>query len=213
MEYKLVSAGGRDVAGIMTLPEGQRPPHPVWFGYIAADDVDAKAAEISASGGQVHKGPADIPMVGRFAVVADPQGAVFMLFKGNGAPPPPAPPMAPGTVGWNELHAKDWQQDWNFYERLFGWSKDTAHDMGPAGTYQLFKASGPAIGGMISDAPAQPHWLYYFAVDDIDAAATRVTDHGGSVTSGPHEVPGGAWIVHTKDPQGGAFALVGLRKG
>lgn len=53
----------------------------------------------------------------------------------------------------------------------------------------------------------QPFWLYYFNVDDIDAAAARVTAAGGQVLMGPHEVPGGSWILQALDPQGGMFAL------
>ena len=83
IDYTLACLGDRPVAGIMTLPPEQMPPRPVWFGYIAVDDVDAKAEEIEAAGGRIHKAPQDIPTIGRFAVVADPQGAVFMLFKGS----------------------------------------------------------------------------------------------------------------------------------
>jgi predicted enzyme related to lactoylglutathione lyase len=56
-----------------------------------------------------------------------------------------------------------------------------------------------------------PHhfWLYYFNIDDIDAAAARVRSAGGQVMMGPHEVPGGAWILQATDPQGGMFALTG----
>ena len=54
---------------------------------------------------------------------------------------------------------------------------------------------------------AKPAWLFYFTVDDINAAAKRITDNGGTVTHGPAPVPGGAWIVQATDPQGGAFAV------
>jgi hypothetical protein len=213
IEYRLASLGDRPVAGIMSLPPEQMPPRPVWFGYIAVDDVDAKASEIAADGGAVHKGPADIPTIGRFAVVSDPQGAVFLLFKGMGAPPPPLAMMQTGSIGWHELHTSDWEKGWSFYARLFGWTKDVAHDMGPMGTYQLFKTSGSAVGGMMTDARStHPFWLYYFVVDDIDTGLERVKANGGTVLFGPQEVPGGAWIVNAEDPQGGAFAIVGMRK-
>ena len=35
----------------------------------------------------------------------------------------------------------------------------------------------------------RPGWLYYFAVDNIDAAVTRITSNGGNITMG-----GGAGI-------------------
>lgn len=213
MDYTLACAGERQVAGFMALPAEQMPPRPVWFGYIAAEDVDAKAREIAQAGGTIHKAPADIPAIGRFAVVADPQGAVFMLFRGAGEAPAALPVMAPGSIGWHSLNSSGWEKSWEFYAPLFGWSKDVAHDMGPGGTYQLFKASGLPIGGMMTNAEVRhPYWLYYFVVDDIDAGAERVKENGGSVTLGPQEVPGDAWTVNATDPQGGLFALVGLKK-
>jgi len=213
LDYTELWTEDRPVAGVMTLPPEEMPPFPLWFGYITVNDVDTKAAEVAAAGGNIYRGPEDIPKIGRFAVVTDPQNAVFMLFKPVGEPPPPLAMMQAGLVGWHELHSSDWQQGFAFYERMFGWSKDIAHEMGPIGTYQLFKASGLPIGGMLTDGQAhRPYWLYYFVVDDIDAGLQRVQKHGGTLLHGPNEVPGGAWVINAKDPQGGLFALVGMRK-
>ena len=49
------------------------------------------------------------------------------------------------------------------------------------------------------------------AVDDIDAAIARIGEKDGTITMGPHQVPGDAWIVQALDPQGAAFSLVGAR--
>ena len=82
------------------------------------------------------------------------------------------------------------------------------------GTCLLFNAGGDAIGGMMNspDLP-RPAWLFYFNVEDIDAAHRRLTDAGGQVRFGPTEVPGGGWIIQATDPQGAMFALVGPRAG
>lgn len=212
-EYTLLCAGDVPIAGAMSLPPEQMPPRPVWFGFIAVDDVDAKAAEIGAAGGAVFKPPQDIPTIGRFAVVTDPLGAVFLLFKGAGDPPPPPAMMQSGSIGWHELHSTDWEKVWPFYERLFGWTKDQTLDLGPIGPYQLFKSSATPIGGMMT-RPQAPHsfWLFYFVVDDIDAGLARVKTHGGTPLHEPREVPGGAWVITAEDPQGALFALVGMRK-
>lgn len=214
--YTLAQVGGSCIGGLMGMPKeacdsGQQP---CWFGYIAVPDVDAYAAKVTEAGGAVHRPPCDIPTVGRFAIVADPQGAVFVLFKGDGTPPEPLPYMTPGTVGWHELHAHDWEQVYPFYERLFGWPKDQAMEMGPMGKYQLLGSGGVDFGAMFTDGETpRPYWLYYFSVADLDAARTRVAEAGGTVTNGPHEVPGQMWIVHVSDPQGARFALVGPRPG
>ena len=86
--------------------------------------------------------------------------------------------------------------------------------MGPMGTYQLFAAGGPPIGGMMTkfESVPAPFWLHYFTVDAIDAAAARVRAKGGEVLNGPHEVPGGSWIIQCRDPQGAMFALVSPKR-
>ena len=96
---------------------------------------------------------------------------------------------------------------WAFYGELFGWQKAGA-DIGSTGTYQLFSADGQTIGGMFTKPPVEqvPHWLYYFNIGDIDAAAERVRAGGGWIFEGPFEVPDG-WIVRCIDPQGAIFAL------
>jgi predicted enzyme related to lactoylglutathione lyase len=220
MSYTILWAGEATVAGMMTMPEEPRKQGapPAWSGYIAVDDVDAAVEKVKRLGGMIHMPATDIPDVGRFAVAADPQGAVFLPFKPIPPSTPPVAPAAgaPGTIGWNELYASDWEKAFAFYSDMFGWKKDQTMDMGPMGTYQLFTAAsgGPAIGGMFNKPAEVPvnFWLYYFVIDDIDAAAERVKAEGGKVLFGPMEVPGGAFIVQCQDPQGAVFALTGPRK-
>ena len=54
----------------------------VWFPYFAVESVDAKLAEAQGAGATPAVGPIDVPQ-GRFAIVMDPQGAVFALFEGE----------------------------------------------------------------------------------------------------------------------------------
>lgn len=218
MPYTLLSAGEAMVAGMMALPEDLRqrgvPSH--WLGYVHADDVDATVARVRQLGGMVHAEPQDIPGIGRFAVVGDPQGAAFALWKSAcEGPDQSCPPGTPGRIGWHELLASNWEEVFPFYAELFGWTKAEAMDMGEAGIYQLFNIDGQMVGGMFSKPPAvpMPFWLYYFNVDDIDASIERVRNGGGEILMGPIEVPGGGWIVQAIDPQGALFALFGRRGG
>jgi predicted enzyme related to lactoylglutathione lyase len=212
MRYTRMLADSTPVAGAMTLPQevcdaGGRPG---WMGYIGVPAADAAVEKLTQAGGKVHRPPADIPGIGRFAVVADPQGATFALFQPHGGAQEPASPMSPGHIGWHELYAGDGAEAFAFYAGQFGWSKGDAMDMGPMGTYQLFAAGGLPIGGMMTKPPAipQPYWGFYFTVPEINAAVERVKSGGGQVLNGPMEVPGGAWIIQGLDPQGAAFALV-----
>ncbi len=112
------------------------------------------------------------------------------------------------------MHAADRESGFEFYSSLFGWTKAEAIDMGPMGVYQLFATGGVPVGGMMTKTEAVPvaSWLYYFNVEDIDAAAARVKTAGGQILNGPHQVPGGSWILQGSDPQSAMFALVGPRR-
>lgn len=201
------------VAGLMKIPEGvcQSGGRPGWVGYIAVDDTDATIERIRQVGGALQHGPIDIPGVGRFAAVSDPHGAVFMLITPQGEAPVDTPSStAPGRCGWHELHAGNGPEAFEFYSNLFGWQKADAMDMGDHGVYQLFNAGAEPIGAVMTKMPDMPAplWNYYFNVDNIDTAVTRIKANGGQILMGPHEVPGGMWIVQGCDPQGAMFALV-----
>lgn len=213
LDYTILSATGIDLGGLMPIPPEAAGAAPGWIGYIAVEDVDGMAGRLADTGGQVHHGPADIPGVGRFALVADPHGAVFALFQGMADEmPPQAQPGTPGHAAWRELYAGDLDQAFDFYAGLFGWTRAEAIDMGPMGVYQLFAAGGETIGGMMTRPPeVPPSWTFYFACDGIDAALDRVTANGGTLLHGPQQVPGDAWIIQCRDPQGAAFAMVGPR--
>jgi uncharacterized protein len=205
------------VGGLMPIPEdaARAGVRPAWMGYVAVDDVDIYAKRVKAAGGAVHRGPEDIPGVGRFAVAGDPHGAGFMLFKGMGDQAPmPAPAGAPGHIGWRELHAGEREGAFAFYSGLFGWTKGEAVDMGPMGVYQTFAIHGTQSGGMMTKTPQTPapFWLYYFNVEAVDRATARAKDGGGEVLNGPMQVPGGSWIVQCRDPQGAMFAMVGPKR-
>jgi predicted enzyme related to lactoylglutathione lyase len=215
MPYTIVSAGSQGVGGIMALPDKDAPPG--WFGYIGVDDTDAMAQRIVDGGGRALRGPDDIPQVGRFAVMADPGGAAFMLLTPlprDNEPPKPAP-GAKGTIGWHELYAGNGQAAaFAFYSKLFGWTTVDEMDMGDMGKYRIFAIDGAQAGGMMDKPPQTPAaaWGFYVNVDGIDAAVERITANGGKVSMGPHEVPGGRWIVQAVDPQGINFALVSTRR-
>ena len=216
MTYTLVHADGVQVGGIMPIPEeaAQQGAGPVWFGYVGVDDVDAAARSVEAAGGSIHRAPTDIPNVGRFAMVADPQGAVFALFQGNSDQPSRAFELGtPGHFGWNELHTRDGAAALDFYVGQFGWARAEPMNMGEMGYYRIFEIDGAGAGATM-DSPnfPRPMWLFYICVPDIDAALDKARSGGAEIMLEPIEVPGGMWIVQAKDPQGAMFALVGPRK-
>ncbi len=81
--YTTFSVGERMNAGMMQMTEewGDMPPH--WMVYFAVEDCDASAAKAQSLGGEVGVPPTDIPPIGRFSVIKDPQGAHFTIIKLN----------------------------------------------------------------------------------------------------------------------------------
>jgi len=66
----------KEVAGGLMQDE-----KPFWLNYITVDDVKARAARAEKLGGKVLQPTTEVPGRGWFAVVSDPQGAVFALWK------------------------------------------------------------------------------------------------------------------------------------
>jgi len=206
--YTLWMAGQTQIGGLTALPQDVGGPPPHWLIYVGTPSVDASCLQAQGLGAKVLKAPADIPNVGRFAVLSDPQGATFALFT-PGAGPPPGPEPPQGGFSWHELATTDVQAAVRFYGELFSWRKGRAHDMGAMGVYQIFEHAGNQAGGMcnVQGPSTPPSWLSYVRVADSNRAVAAAKAAGGRLMHGPIEVPGGSWIALMMDPQGGAFAV------
>ena len=213
--YRMFAWKHVPMAGVMLLPEAARqmgaPPH--WLTYISVRDVDASLTQAMGMGARTYLEPMDVPTVGRLAVLADPQGATFAVFRpehdGH-----VSDDIALGDFSWHELAADDSKAAWEFYRALFGWEYDSQFDMGPMGTYFMFRRAGGSrpLGGMYDRPPEVPstHWLPYVNVANADTTALAVAQHGGRVLNGPMEVPGGDRVAQAMDPQGAVFAVHSL---
>ncbi len=209
--YTMFTRAGVPIGGSMQLPDDAvkmgAPAH--WLAYIGTPDVDKTVEKASKLGARTYVAPQDIPTVGRYAVMADPQGATIAFYTpANEQPPSHAPEM--GDVSWHELATTDLDGALRFYQQLAGWEQTGSHDMGAMGRYQMFGQQGYTLGGMFAkpgDMPAPSHWTIYIRVPDVLKGVDAVKENGGQTLVGPHEVPGGDWIVLCKDPQGAVFAL------
>jgi predicted enzyme related to lactoylglutathione lyase len=218
--YHLAKAGGDMVAGAMEMPEDTSTMPPFWMVYFAVTDADAAVASMVAAGAVVHRPVMPIPGTGRFAILADPQGAGFGILEPepmeNGGAGGAFDQKKEGHGNWHELMSTDPKAAMGFYRGQLGWTPSTSMDMGPMGSYDLFAWNGTDIGGMMRSTPDMPgpggsFWMPYFGTDSASAAAKRIKSAGGSVKNGPMEVPGGAYIVAAADPQGAMFAVVGAK--
>jgi predicted enzyme related to lactoylglutathione lyase len=195
---------GKEMQGIL----------PNWLSYVTVDDADAIVTKAKANGGKVMKEPFDVMTFGRMAVLADPSGAAFAIWQPKehiGA----HVKQDPGSFCWNELFTTNPDAAGKFYVQTFGW-KTEAVDMGPMGTYTLFKPSGATtkgnnVGGMLPMPPnmkgVPSNWVTYFAVDDCDASTKKANELGGKTIAPPMDIPNVGRFSLVQDPQGAVFAL------
>jgi hypothetical protein len=82
--YRVVKVGDTAVGGIMKVPPPAQGMPPAWCGYVTVADIDATVKKVAELGGRLCTAVMDVPNVGRFAVVADPQGATVNIMQYSG---------------------------------------------------------------------------------------------------------------------------------
>jgi predicted enzyme related to lactoylglutathione lyase len=218
-DYRMIgrSDGGYN-GGVLSLTGDmmQHGARPTWLGYLHVADVDVAVKAIEADGGRLLMPRKDLA-VGAIAMVADPMGTPFYVM----APiPPPGKPDAKSDVfdvttaqhaRWNELASPDQPRAKQFYAKHFGFEFKDSMPMGAMGNYDFIDHAGLRLGGIMQKPPQSPNaaWLFYFGVESITVAKAAIEQGGGKVINGPHQVPGGDWVVIAVDPQGAAFGIVG----
>ncbi len=228
--YTMFMNGDAAVGGVNAMgPEMPNvPPH--WMGAVGVANVDDAARRAESLGGKVVTAPADIPGIGRWAVIADPQGAILSLYANiDGLPPGDFAPQL-GQFSWHELMTPDQPGAMAFYSALFGWeavgSMAMGADMG-GGEYLMYGHAGAGAppgmtgvpyGGIFAMSPEMTaqmpaSWVFYVRVPSADAAADLLTSSGGSVFMPPMEVPGGGErIAQGMDPHGAMIAVHSINR-
>ena len=224
--YFIARLGGGEVAAVGSVSEGA-PPVASWNTYVWVDSADEAATSVRGAGGNVVTEPFDVMAFGRMAVFTDPEGAAFCVWQAKqhkGA----QVVNEPGSVNFNDLHARDLEGARSFYGSVFGW-KTLA--LGPGmeawtlpGYGDFLERDDPDLRQRMKDAQAPegfedvvatlnpiaegqadaPHWGVTFAVDDADATAAKAAELGGDVLVPPLDAP---WVRLTvlRDPQGATF--------
>jgi predicted enzyme related to lactoylglutathione lyase len=200
--YTVINSGGQGHGGFPPAMDGV-PPH--WLGSVQVEDTDGVIEKAKSGGGNVVMGPMDIPDVGRYAVVTDPQGGGFSVIQvaAEGGP------MGKGVFVWDELATSDVAAAKTFYSEVLGWSSEDM-DMGGDFTYTIFKHPNAeqGVGGAMpqGEAPATM-WLSYIDAPDIDATAAKAKELGATVMREPFDIENIGRIAIVIDPTGAAFGL------
>ena len=211
-DYTMWTTGGVPVAGLFRLSNEKRqqgiPPN--WMPYIESDNVDETATKAVSLGGRLVQGPDDIPGTGRFAVLQDPQGATFGVYRSSRGMSGWDGTAVVGRFSWHELMTTDRVAAFAFYSALFGWGINGEMDMGGGEMYSMFGHGEKMYGGMYDAtgdmAGMRPFWLVYIHVKDVGTAVAAATKAGATVQRPQMDIPGGS-IAILGDPQGAGFAL------
>lgn len=178
---------------------------PQWVPFVTVTDVDDALRTAETLGARVVVEPTALDGGGRYAVLADPQGATIGIYSADDIPPERAPD--PGEFSWHELGTTDYRAAFDFYSELFGWEKIREPDVGPTGVYLIFGRGDTELGGIYDKDAGDPAWLSYVRVTDLAATLDKLEAARGSVQNGPMDVPNGDRIAQVLDPYGAAFAL------
>ncbi|WP_418275605.1 VOC family protein [Isoptericola jiangsuensis] len=197
---------GAPVAGVGPSQPADQPSE--WCVYLATSDVEAAATAVTTHGGTVLVPPDGVPGQGRFLMAADPAGTTLGFWQPDGHDGF-ARVMEPGAPCWFEIWTADYDATLSFARDALGW--DT-HDM--PGDDMRYATNGPeqdATAGVFDAAaevgPGGSAWLVYLGTDDVDAAAARVRELGGTVHDEPVNTPFGRQVT-VSDPTGGRFRLI-----
>ena len=180
-----------------------------WLVSISVADVDHAASGIERQGGSILQAPEDLPDRGRFAVVADSQGAVFMLLRATGGDPFEGEAII-GSWGWAELWTQDIRKAAEFYGETIGYRAVHNPDNRSEQPVIFIMDKRPrAIAVKIPWEDVDPNWIPYVPVADAGEILRRAVDAGGSIMLTSDDVgdDNGSFAAIIADPTGGVFGI------
>jgi uncharacterized protein len=118
----------------------------------------------------------------------------------------------PGSFCWAEVGTVQTKKTKAFYAELFGWTYEDK-PAGQFGVYTMCKLGGKELAGLFEMPPEMtkmgvpPHWMSYIAVENADASAKKIQQHGGKVQQGPFDVMDVGRMAVCQDPTGAMFSI------
>jgi uncharacterized protein len=211
--YFMFLRDGVPVAGCMPrvpgMPGEDLPD--AWNVYLSVTDTKATVERGLARGGKLLEGPMEIADLGVEAILTDQVGARVGAWQA-GSFPGCTVFGEPGTPAYFELITRDYATAVEYYTEVFGWRGEVAGDSADF-RLTVLKDGAETIAGIMDGTSFLPPgedsaWSVYFRVSDTDAALTRATSLGGTVTQPAMDTPFGR-LAGLADPTGARFKLVG----
>lgn len=203
MDYTMITSGGAMHGGFWPAPPEGAPS--AWIGHVYVEDCDAAAEKAKSLGGTILHDPMDIPDVGRFALLQDPQGAVISAYTFAAADAT----VGEGVFVWDELSSPDVDASKRFYGEVFGWTSED-RDMGGGMVYTTFHRGEAQVAGLFKQDPEMTGpaaWHPYLGTTDVDASATKAGELGATQLVPATDIPEVGRFAMLLDPNGAMFGL------
>lgn len=208
--YTEIQVGGKSIGGIMASPPGCPAP-PSWNNYVTVADIDKIVSQVPKLSGSIAFGPKEIPGIGRFAVLRDPQGADLMPIQYSMKVPSDSgsdfnPHRTPGAFSWVELLTPDPDAAKKFYGQLFDWTFQKPGQF----DYTIIKLGEEMVGGLMAMPPSgpPPSWGTYVTVTSADDVSAKTKAAGGKVLVDPQDIPTIGRFTVIQDPQGASITAM-----
>jgi predicted enzyme related to lactoylglutathione lyase len=209
--YTIFKVDGKRVAALYEQGQEMREREvpPMWLTYVTVANADEAAQAAEKAGGKVHAQPFDVLESGRMALLQDPTGAMIAIWQAK-EHPGAEKLHEPGALDWFELSTNDPDKAGEFYEQVFGWTRET-QDLG-TGPYVVCSRGDQPVAGIPPKESlpegVPPNWSVCFQVDDCDATLEKAKEAGAEVQFGPVEIQGVGKFAVIKDPQGAHFTVL-----
>jgi len=206
-QYTLILNGDRNIAGLFQVkPREDAKVGALWIGLMSVADPKKAVSAVKQAGGSVHTEATSLAQRGTYALLKDPEGALFGVLKSDTGDPPDRE-MATGDFLWVDLFAKDIQRAAAFYQQLAGYQ--IVEDEG--GVKRKFLVAADKYRAGIVPLPEDANragWLPYIKVDDVAATLKKIEAAGGQIIVEPDKTLLDGNLAIFVDPQGGMMGIV-----
>ncbi len=204
--YRMMTSAGEPVGGVITLTtRATQSVDPQWLPYVSVPDVDEAVVSATHNRGVLLAQARNVGGLGRFAVVADPNGAELAVWRSSrGDPPAPAQPKN-STFCWTEVHAPDPDGAAHFYRKLLTWNRQNPGD---SEENWVFARGATQAASLVRQARASTSsWLCHLLVPDLDRARERAIELGGELEIEEIPAPGFGRYAIIRDNVGAKLSL------
>ncbi|PHS38940.1 MAG: hypothetical protein COB07_02680 [Sulfurovum sp.] len=185
-DYISIYNRGKLIGGMMQVTAKEKSAA-VWLPTLSVKNVDKALVYVKAKNGKVLKGPLDMKMRGRGALVSDAQGAHLVLLRAKEGDPLDREAKI-GDWLWNELWSKDPAKSDAFYRKLGTYGTSEVRDR-----YRILKSKGKWRAGirdvsMVSEGEIKTRWVPVVRVDNLARSTKKVEELGGDILVTPSKV-------------------------